>query len=207
MNRTVSLARRRGQRIGLLGGSFNPAHAGHRWISTQALARLALDEVWWLISPQNPLKGSEGMRPFAERVKTAQEVADHPRILVSDLEDRLGTIRTHATLARLRRRLPGARLVWLMGGDLPPSIHLWEHWRRIFRTTGIAVLARPPYARPALTSMAFRRYRMARVRSALSVTLASRRPPVWTYLEGPRHPASGTALRAQRQPSVPPDHP
>ena len=171
----------------------------------QALARLALDEVWWLVSPQNPHKSLAGMQPLAHRIAAASAVARHPRIVVSDLEQRLGTVRTHATLARIRRRLPGTRWVWLMGGDLPASIHRWEHWDRIFATAGIAVLARPPYARPALTSMAFRRYRRARVRSTSSGALASRRLPAWTYLEGRRHPASATALRSQRRPFPPPE--
>ena len=172
----------------------------------QALARLALDEVWWLISPQNPHKSLEGMQPLTHRIAVARTIACHPRIVVSDLEQRLGTVRTHATLARIRRRLPGTRWVWLMGGDLPASIHRWERWDRIFETAGVAVLARPPYARPALTSMAFRRYRRARVRSASSGALASRRPPAWTYLEGRRHPASATALRFQSQPVPAPEH-
>ncbi len=172
----------------------------------QALARLALDEVWWLISPQNPHKSPAGMQPLTQRIAAARATARHPRIVVSDLEQRLGTVRTHATLTRIRNRLPGTRWVWLMGGDLPASIHRWEQWDRIFETASIAVLARPPYARPALTSMAFRRYRRARVRSASSGALASRRPPAWTYLEGPRHPASATVLRSRSLPFPPREH-
>ena len=161
--------------------------------------------MWWLISPQNPHKSPAGMEPLARRVAVARAVARHPRIVVSDLERRLGTVHTHATLARLRGRLPGTRWVWLMGGDLPASVHRWERWDRIFETAGVAVLARPPYARPALTSMAFRRYRRARVRSAASGALAARRPPAWTYLEGRRHPASATALRSRSRSLPPPE--
>ncbi len=191
--------RRRGQRIGLLGGSFNPAHAGHRWISLRALTALQLQEVWWLVSPQNPLKPTSGMLPFRSRLAGARRIAAHPQIIVSDLEHRLGTVRTHATLALLRRRLPGTRFVWLMGADLPPSVHVWEHWERIFRSAAVAVFARPSYARPALTSLAFRRFQRARIRPADRAALASHRPPCWTYVTGPAHPESASALRAARE--------
>jgi nicotinate-nucleotide adenylyltransferase len=112
---------RRGPRIGLLGGSFNPAHDGHRQISLEALARLRLDAVWWLVSPQNPLKPVAGMAPFAQRLAEARAVARHPRIKVTDLEARLGTTHTADTLRRLKRRFPGPSLRLADGGRQPAS--------------------------------------------------------------------------------------
>lgn len=139
------------------------------------------------------------MAPFERRLVGARKVAHHPRILVSDLERRLGTVRTHATLARIHRRLPGTRFVWLMGADLPALVHTWQHWVRIFETVGVAVLARPAYPRPALTSTAFRRFQRARLRGGRGRALASQRPPAWTFLRGPLHPASATAVREEQR--------
>ena len=118
----------RNRRIGLLGGSFNPAHAGHRYISTEALRRLDLDEVWWLVSPQNPLKSQSGMAPFSQRLSHAASVARHPRIRVSAIEAEMGTRYTADTLAMLVRRFPAARFVWLMGADNLMQIPKWRDW-------------------------------------------------------------------------------
>ncbi|MBO0712928.1 MAG: nicotinate-nicotinamide nucleotide adenylyltransferase, partial [Acetobacteraceae bacterium] len=121
---------RRHRRIGLLGGSFNPAHGGHLHVSLLALRHLALDEIWWLVSPQNPLKPADGMAPFANRLEQARRVAaEHPRIRVTDLENRLGASRyTADTLQALRRRFPRLRFVWLMGGDNLVQIPRWQRW-------------------------------------------------------------------------------
>ena len=124
-----SLGDRRRRRIGLLGGSFNPAHRGHRHISLLALKLLALDEIWWLVSPQNPLKPALGMAPFAARLAAARCVANHPRIKITDLEARLGSRFTAHTLAALRRRFPQTRFVWMMGADNLRQIPHWESWQ------------------------------------------------------------------------------
>lgn len=185
--------------MGLLGGSFNPAHGGHLALSRRALALLGLDEVWWLVSPQNPHKPRAGMAPLAERVAAAGALARHPRILPTDLERRLGTVRTHAVLARLRRRLPGTRFVWLAGADLLREMHRWERWRRVFRLAPVAVFARGPYARAALQSVAARRYARNRVSGPAVRTLPRRRPPAWAFVAARPHPASASALRARRR--------
>src|SRR5689334_12699484 len=118
-------SRRPGRRIGLLGGSFNPAHQGHREISLHALPRRGLDQVWWLVSPQHPLKPVDGMAPFRDRLEGARAVARHPRLKVTDIEARLGTRHTAATLRQLTRRFPGHRFVWLMGADNLVEIDRW----------------------------------------------------------------------------------
>ena len=183
--------------VGLLGGSFNPAHDGHRHISLAALNRLGLDEVWWLVSPQNPLKPVAGMAPLAERLASARRVARHPRIRVSDIERHLGTRYTADTIARLQRRFPDIAFVWLMGTDNLMQIPRWYRWPEIFRRVPVAVFDRGGDAFRALAGPAASRFRRYRVQAPR--TLARRRPPAWCYVFTPRHPASATAIRAGRQ--------
>ena len=187
------------RRIGLLGGSFNPAHAGHRHISLLALKYLDLNEIWWLVSPQNPLKPAAGMAPFAERFASAQRVvAGHPRIKVTDFEARLGTRFTADTLAVLKRRFPRVRFVWLMGADNLMQISEWQDWAQIFMELSIAVFDRPTYSSKALAGKAARRYWRSRVRQGLAKRIAKREPPAWVFLHIPLHSASATAIRARR---------
>ena len=148
---------------GLLGGSFNPAHGGHRAISLAAMQALGLDEVWWLVSPGNPLKPRAGMAPLAARVRSARRQARHAPIRVTAIERELGTRYTIDTLRALRRRYPKRRFVWLMGADNLAQMHLWKDWRNIAREMPIAVIARPGYNGKALASPAMawlRRYRL-----------------------------------------------
>jgi nicotinate-nucleotide adenylyltransferase len=182
--------------IGLLGGSFNPAHEGHLHLSLEALKRLDLDEVWWLVSPQNPLKPAQGMASLARRMERAREIARHPRIRVTDLERKLGTRFTIDTLRRLNRRFPGVRFVWLMGADNLSQIPSWKGWREIFQLVPIAVFDRPPYARRALAGKAAQRFRRARVSPR---DLATAELPAWAFVRMKPHPASATAIRAGRR--------
>jgi nicotinate-nucleotide adenylyltransferase len=189
---------RGGRLIGLLGGSFNPAHAGHRHISLWALRRLGLDEVWWLVSPQNPLKPVAGMAPFADRLQGAAALARHPRIRVSDLEARFETTYTAETLRRLRRHRPRDRFVWLMGADNLAQIDQWRDWQQIFDTTAVAVFARPSYCLGALAGKAARRFAKARLAERAGRLLRRHEPPAWVFLRGPLNPLSATAIRAAR---------
>ena len=133
---------RPGMCIGLLGGSFDPAHAGHALISREALKRFGLDEVWWLVSPGNPLK-PRPPAPLAERMEHARAVVRHPRVRVTDLEARFGTRLTHETLKALIDAYPGVGFVWLMGADNLATFHLWENWRGIMEMVPVGVMARP----------------------------------------------------------------
>lgn len=191
-------AARRLWRVGLLGGSFNPAHEGHRHISLEALKRLDLDEIWWLVSPQNPLKPRRGMAPFAARLELARRVARHPRIKVSGIEARLGTNYTAHSLRALKRRFPGVRLVWLMGADNLIEIPRWEEWTEIFKTVPIAVFSRPTYSLRALNGKAAQRFWRSRLRLGAAKDLAESAPPAWIFLDGRTHPASATSIRASR---------
>ncbi|MGB8274313.1 MAG: nicotinate-nucleotide adenylyltransferase [Alphaproteobacteria bacterium] len=185
-----------GARIGILGGSFNPAHDGHRHISIESLKRLGLKEIWWLVSPQNPLKPVQGMAPFAERLAQARRFARHPRIRVTALEERLGTRYTADTLTALIRHFPHLRFVWIMGADNLIQIPEWEEWTRIFETVPIAVFNRPTYSLRALNGKAARRFRRYRLAPRKARRLASMAPPAWVFLIGRLHPGSATRIRA-----------
>lgn len=185
---------RPGQRIGILGGSFDPAHQGHLLISQVALRRLGLDRVWWLVSPGNPLK-AHGPAPLATRMAAARATARDPRILVTDIEARLGLRKTADTLHALARLYPGVRFVWLMGSDNMVQFHHWDRWRAIAGQVPIAVMARPGSrlaARHAVAASILRRARMPEARAAL---LAQARPPAWVLLNLPMSGLSSTELR------------
>lgn len=184
--------------MGLLGGSFNPAHDGHRHISLIALKALALDEIWWLVSPQNPLKPVAGMAPLAARLAEARRVAAHPRIRVTDLESRLGTRYTADSLAALKKRYRRCAFVWLMGADNLIEIVRWHRWETIFALVPIAVLDRPSYSYRAIAGRAACRFERARLAERRARGLALSRPPAWVFLRARTHPASATAIRRAR---------
>ncbi|MBM3513835.1 MAG: nicotinate-nicotinamide nucleotide adenylyltransferase [Alphaproteobacteria bacterium] len=188
-----SFGDRRKQYIGVLGGSFNPAHEGHLHISVEALRRVGVDQVWWLVSPQNPLKPVRGMATLATRMTRARTMAADRRIVVSDLERKIGSTKTAAVLAALRRRFPRITFVWLMGADNLQQIPLWWRWTRVFRTASIAVFDRSPYSYAALAGAAAIRFGRRRKRNPRALLTSD--PPAWSYLAIRRHPASGTALR------------
>lgn len=185
-------------RVGLLGGSFNPAHTGHRYISLEALKRLGLDQVWWLVSPQNPLKTTAGMAPMATRLALAADVARHPRIRVLPLEARLGTRYTADTLRRLAA-WPNHRFVWLMGADNLAQLPRWRHWRQILAACPVAVFERQPYSYAALAGPVAQGFGAARVPEQAAGTLASSPVPIWTFVRLRPHPASATAIRARTE--------
>ena len=184
--------------IGLLGGSFNPAHEGHLHISRQALKQLGLDEVWWLVSPQNPLKTSDGLEPLATRVANARKLAGPGRIHVDAPELVLGTRYTLDTVEALQRAYPDARFVWLMGADILPQLVRWKDWRRLFETIPIAAFARPGWSYPALASAAPRAFARFRLPAAQARRLAASSAPAWTFIPGRLDPHSATAIRAVR---------
>ncbi len=191
---------RRRARIGVLGGSFNPAHAGHRHVAEHALRALGLDQVWLMVSPGNPLKPARGMAPFARRLDSARRIADGGRVVATEIEARLGTRYTVDTLAALRRRFPRARFVMLMGADNLTQLPRWRRWRDLARATPIAVVPRPGETRRALSGRAARA--LARHRRRPRALLAEgdpRRPgghAPWTLVPAREHPASATAIRA-----------
>ncbi|MGX9355260.1 nicotinate-nucleotide adenylyltransferase [Roseobacteraceae bacterium S113] len=186
---------RAGQVIGLLGGSFDPAHAGHVHITLQALKRFGLDEVWWLVSPGNPLK-ARGPQPLATRLAKARVVMAHPRVQISDFEARAGTRYTAQTLAKLQASYPGVRFVWLMGADNLAQFHLWDQWRAILQSVPIGVIARPGDRISARTSQAAQVFRHARLSGRASHLLGRENAPRWCFINVPMRDESSSAIRA-----------
>lgn len=184
--------------VGILGGSFNPAHDGHLYISVEALRRLGLDEIWWLVSPQNPLKGSEGMAGAGERFASAVDQATHPAIRVTDIEAELETTYTAETLVKLRQEFPKTKFVWLMGADNLAQIPEWKDWPQIFHTVPVAVFDRPDYASRALAGAAAVRFAGQRLAEERARALVRMKPPAWVFLHVKPHPASATEIRARR---------
>lgn len=184
-------------RIGLLGGSFNPAHEGHRHISLVALKRLELHQVWWLVSPQNPLKPTAGMAPFEQRMQSALTTAQHPAIHVSDIETQIGTRYTADTLRLLTQRAPATRFVWLMGADNLISFPKWHRWTDIIERVPVAVIARPGYSLKARLSHVTARYADSQVPQSHARLLPDMAPPAWTFIEDQPTAMSSTQIRRQ----------
>ncbi len=184
------------RKIGILGGSFNPPHEGHLHISREALRRLDLDEVWWLVAPQNPLKPRRGMAPLERRVQAATDLLRRePKIRALALEPFFGTLYTVETLRFLRQRCPHSRFVWLMGTDNLLAAHRWKHWPRLFAENCVAVFDRPPYLRQRRHAKAALRFCRARLPEARARTLLKQTPPAWTIVHIPLRAISATALR------------
>ncbi|MEP1535923.1 MAG: nicotinate-nucleotide adenylyltransferase [Paracoccaceae bacterium] len=185
---------RPGLRVGLLGGSFDPAHAGHVHITQEALKRFDLDQVWWLITPGNPLK-SQGPAALDVRMARAQSVMQHPRVHVTDIEDQLGTRFTAETLAALRAQCLGVNFIWLMGADNLAQFHLWQDWRSIMDTVSVGVLARPGDRISARTSKAARIYSRTQISGKSSHLLGRTDVPNWCFVNVPMLPVSSSAIR------------
>jgi nicotinate-nucleotide adenylyltransferase len=189
-----------GMKVGLFGGSFNPAHDGHAHVAETAMRRLDLDRVVWLVSPQNPLKDPGDTAPLAERMASARmaaaRAASGPSMVVSDVESRIGTRRTIDTLRALTDRHPGVRFVWLMGSDNLASFHHWRGWTDIMRLMPVAVIARPGSELDSRTAPAAARFAAARVPAARARLLPHLEAPAWTLLNAPLNHRSSTAIRA-----------
>ncbi len=184
----------KGMVVGLLGGSFDPAHEGHVHITREALKRMALDRVWWLVSPGNPLKARQPAA-MRDRLKRARAVMRDPKVTITGLEEALGTRTTADTIDRLRAIYPGVHFVWLMGADNLVQFHRWGRWRDILRAVPVGVLARPGSGVAARLSVAARAFRVHRVERGEG--LGNRRPPVWCFVNLPLNEASSSAIRAR----------
>jgi len=183
-------------RIGLLGGSFDPAHEGHAHITRQALKRFGLDRVWWLISPGNPLK-PEGPAPMARRIAAAEAVMQHPRVAITDLEARIGTRYTAETLEKLMTLYPGVRFLWLMGADNLIGFHRWDRWEWILDNVPVGVMARPGQgvaARRSKAAIAYGRYRLG---GGQARRLIDHDPPAWCFVNVPMVDISSSEIRAR----------
>ncbi len=184
----------RGMIIGLLGGSFDPAHEGHVHITREALKRMGLTQVWWLVSPGNPLKARQPA-PLADRIAHARRLMRDPRVVVTGLEAQLRTRFTADTIRRLQYMYPGVTFVWLMGADNLAQFHKWDRWREIMARVPVGVLARPGSGIRARLSVAAQIYRGNRV--VRGENLSRRRPPAWVFVNLPMNDASSSAIRAR----------
>ncbi len=182
--------------VGLFGGSFNPAHQGHLLVAEIALRRLGLDQLWWMVTPGNPLKSRSLLAPLEERLAGCETLAEDPRIKVTAFEQALGTSYTARTLEYVRVRNPDVNFIWIMGADNLASFDRWQRWRKIATTFPIAVIDRPGSTLAYLSSKMARTFDYARVDEEDAGVLWRKKAPAWTFIHGPRSTLSSTALRA-----------
>ncbi len=186
-----------GNVVGLFGGSFNPPHSGHRLVADTALKRLGLDQLWWLVTPGNPLKDHSQLAPLEDRLDAVEAMADHPRMRVTALEARLGTSYSARTVALLQRKRPRLRFVWIMGADNLAGFHRWQDWRGLMASVPVAVVDRPGATLAAVSAAAAQSQAAWRIDESDAGWLARLAPPAWVFLHGPRDPASSTRIRAE----------
>ncbi|HTV69959.1 MAG TPA: nicotinate-nucleotide adenylyltransferase [Rhizobiaceae bacterium] len=185
----------RGMQVGLFGGSFNPPHAGHALVAEIALRRLDLDQLWWIVTPGNPLKSTRELAPLAERLKLSEKITENPRIKVTAFEAAHHIRYTADTLALVKARRPGVDFVWIMGADSLRDFHRWQSWRQIALTFPIAVIDRPGSTLAFLSSVMAKTFDYARIDEGDAPNLARMRAPAWTFIHGPRSSLSSTAIR------------
>jgi nicotinate-nucleotide adenylyltransferase len=181
--------------VGLFGGSFNPPHEGHRLVAKIAIRCLGLDQLWWMVTPGNPLKSKRYLAPLGERIALSEEMADDPRIRVTAFEKSLGSAYTAQVLERVKARNPRVRFIWIMGADNLRDFHRWQNWKKIAMTFPIAVVDRPGSTLSFLSSTMAKIFDYARVDEHDALTLASAKAPAWTFIHGPRSILSSTAIR------------
>ncbi|BCH29612.1 putative nicotinate-nucleotide adenylyltransferase [Mesorhizobium sp. L-8-10] len=185
----------RGRAVGLFGGSFNPPHGGHALAAEIALRRLRLDQLWWIVTPGNPLKSKRELAPLAERIRWSETIARDPRIKVTAFEAAHHVRYTADTLALVKARNPGVDFVWIMGADSLRDFHRWQRWRDIVMTFPIAVIDRPGATLSFLSSVVAKTFDYARIDELEAPRLARARAPAWTFIHGPRSSLSSTAIR------------
>lgn len=185
-----------GARIGVMGGTFNPPHAGHVEISRTAMRRLKLDQLWWVVTPGNPLKENGGLPATAERVAACRALIHDPRVVVTSFEEELGAPYTAGTLAFLKTHFPSAHFIWVMGADNLAGFHRWQRWREIATAMPIAIIDRPSWRLKALASPAAQALERARIPENRAGELTRRKAPAWVFLTSRLSPLSSTMLRS-----------
>tara|TARA_R100001129_G_scaffold125632_1_gene87996 strand:- start:9953 stop:10546 length:594 start_codon:yes stop_codon:yes gene_type:complete len=188
----------RGMKVGLFGGSFNPPHAGHVLVSEIALRRLGLDQIWWMVSPGNPLKDHSDLEALDARVTASNAMVEDPRVKITAFEAVYGLRYTAETLRFLKRYNPGIHFVWVMGADNLASFHHWQDWRGIAQTFPIAVIDRPGSTLSYLSAPMAKVFSRHRMDESDARQLPTARAPAWTFIHGPRSTLSSTAIRKAR---------
>ncbi len=188
----------KGMTVGLFGGSFNPPHQGHLLVAELAFRRLALQQLWWMVTPGNPLKNVSELPPLATRIKWSEDINEDRRVKVTAFEASYQVRYTAETLSIIRQRNPGVRFVWIMGADNLANFHKWQDWQSIARTFPIAVIDRPGSTLSYLSSMMAKTFDYARIDEADGQVLSQLSAPAWTFIHGPRLPHSSSAIRMQK---------
>lgn len=186
-----------GMKVGLFGGSFNPPHQGHALVAEIALRRLGLDQLWWMVTPGNPLKSKRELAPLDKRIALSEQIAENPRIKVTAFEASYNVRYTADTLALVRARNQGVNFVWVMGADNLAQFHQWQNWHEIAMTMPIAVIDRPGSTLSLVSSVMAKTFDYARIDEREAARLARMRAPAWTFIHGPRSSLSSSAIRAQ----------
>lgn len=186
-----------GMKVGLFGGSFNPPHQGHALVAEIALRRLGLDQLWWMVTPGNPLKSKRELAPLDKRIALSEQIAENPRIKVTAFEASYNVRYTADTLALVRARNQGVNFVWVMGADNLAQFHQWQNWHEIAMTMPIAVIDRPGSTLSLVSSVMAKTFDYARIDEREASRLARMRAPAWTFIHGPRSSLSSSAIRAQ----------
>lgn len=184
-----------GQRVGLFGGSFNPPHEGHVHVCEQALRKLELSQIWWLVTPGNPLKDHSQLAPLSQRLAACEMITPDPRMKITAFEAALSSRYTADTLSYIAARNPSVDFVWIMGADNLGQFHRWERWRDIANLMPIAVIDRPGSTMALHSAKAAQSLRSYRIDETDASLLASRQAPAWTFLHGPRNSLSSTSIR------------
>ena len=185
----------RGMQVGLFGGSFNPPHAGHALVAEIAMRRLNLDQLWWIVTPGNPLKSTRELAPLAKRIAQSEAITEDPRVKVTAFEASHHVRYTADTLSLVKRNNPGVSFVWVMGADNLAAFHRWQRWRQIAMTFPIAVIDRPGSTLSLLSSVMAKTFDYARIDEGDAPNLARMKAPAWTFIHGPRSSLSSSALR------------
>ena len=185
----------RGMSVGLFGGSFNPPHDGHALVCEIALRRLGLDQIWWIVTPGNPLKDTRHLLPLAKRIRLSEKIATDPRIHVTAFEAGHRIRYTADAIAIVQQRNAGVDFVWLMGADNLKGFHRWQHWQEIANSIPIAIVDRPGSTLSYLSSRMAITFDHARLDEDDAMLLPRMKPPVWTFIHGPRSSLSSTAIR------------
>lgn len=185
----------RGMSVGLFGGSFNPPHQGHELVAEIALRRLGLDQLWWMVTPGNPLKNHNELASLEDRVAQSRKIAPGPRVKVTAFEAAHNLHFTAQTLAFVKARNPGINFVWIMGADNLKHFHRWQDWRGIAQTFPIAVIDRPGSTLAYLSSKMAKTFSNARIDETDAALLPFRKAPAWTFIHGPRSSLSSSAIR------------
>lgn len=188
----------KGEKIGLFGGSFNPPHAGHVLVAELALERLKLDQIWWMVTPGNPLKDTRALAPLKQRISLSEQLIRDQRIHVTAFEAMYKIRYTADTLALVRHQRPDAHLVWIMGADNLMGFHHWQEWDKIVRNYPVAVINRPGSNMAAEDSVMAQQFHAARLPETSAAQLATQQAPAWVFIHGPQSDLSSTQLREQQ---------